>query len=112
MVGRDLRVAQEYRNTDHGTFVAGLICWGRKLNPTIKGLDENPCGVFDLQVIPNQDPKKGDTLDLLESEFLVSLETALQDHANKYKVWNLSLGGDTVCSLDEFSPLAEELDNL
>ena len=47
------------RNTDHGTFVAGLICWGSQLNPTIAGLDNSPCGVFDLQVIPNDDPAKG-----------------------------------------------------
>ena len=112
VVGRDVQVAPKYSNTDHGTFVAGLICWGGQLNPTITGLDQNPCGVFDLQVLPNDDPARGDTLGLLESEFLQSLESALQQHANKYKVWNLSLGTDTVCSLDEFSPLAEELDNL
>lgn len=27
-------------------------------------------------------------------------------------MWNLSLGTDSLCSLDEFSPLAEEIDNL
>lgn len=112
VVGRDSQVAPEYRNADHGTFVAGLICWGGQLNPTIAGLDESPCGVFDLQVMPNDDPAKGDTLPLLESEFLVSLEAALQQHANTYKVWNLSLSTDAVCSLDAFSTLAEELDNL
>ena len=112
IVGRDSQVAPEYRNTDHGSFVAGLICWGSDLNPTVTGIDKNPCGVFDLQVIPNSDPEKGETLALLESEFLVSLEAALQQHANKYKVWNLSLGTDSVCLLDEFSALAEELDNL
>jgi serine protease AprX len=111
VVGRDSQVAPQYQNSDHGTFVAGLICWGAELNPTISGLESSPCGVFDLQVIPNQDPDKGDTLALLENEFLVSLEAALQEYANKYKVWNLSLGTDTVCSLDEFSTLAEELDN-
>jgi hypothetical protein len=105
-------VSPEYRNTDHGTFVAGLICWGSQLNPTIAGLDNSPCGVFDLQVIPNDDPSKGDTLPLLETEFLFSLEAALQQYANAYKVWNLSLGTTHVCSLDEFSMLAEELDNL
>ena len=112
VVGRDSQVAPAYRNTDHGTFVAGLICWGGQLNPTISGIDNNPCGVFDLQVIPNHDPARGDTLPLLESEFLVSLDAALKEHANAFKVWNLSLGTDTVCSLDEFSKLAEELDNL
>ncbi len=112
VVGRDSQVAPEYANTDHGTFVAGLIVWGSRLNPTITGIDDSPCGVFDLQVIPNDDPARGDTLALLESEFLVSLNAALQQHANAYKVWNLSLGTDAVCSLDEFSSLAEELDNL
>ena len=111
VVGRDSQVAPQYRNTDHGSFVAGLICWGGQLNPTIAGLNNSPCGVFDLQVIPNDDPAKGDTLPLLESEFLVSLDEALQQHANKFKVWNLSLGTDTVCALDKFSKLAEELDN-
>src|SRR5271169_2719146 len=45
VAGRDSEVAPAYRNTDHGTFVAGLICWGSQLNPTIAGLDDSPCGV-------------------------------------------------------------------
>lgn len=112
VVGRDSQVAPAYRNADHGTFVAGLICWGSELNPTVAGIDSSPCAVFDLQVIPNADPAKGDTDALQEQEFLISLETALKQHANEYKVWNLSLGTDAVCSLDEFSEFAEQLDNL
>lgn len=112
VIGRDQQVAAPYRNTDHGTFVAGLICWGHELNPTLTGLEPGPCGVFDLQVIPNDDPAHGDTTALLESELLMSLEAALDEHANKYKVWNLSLGTDALCSLDEFSELAVQLDNL
>jgi serine protease AprX len=113
VMGRIKDVSPPYdKNTDHGTFVAGLVCWGHELNPTVAGLDAGPCAVFDLQVIPNDDPARGDTSALLESELLSSLETALQQHANKYKVWNLSLGTDSVCSLDEFSELAEQLDNL
>jgi serine protease AprX len=112
VAGRDSAVAAPYCNTDHGTFVAGLICWGSQLNPTIKGLDDGPCGVYDLRVIPNDDPAKGTTLELFESEFLQSLDDALKQHANKYKVWNLSLGTNEVCSLDGFSELAENLDNL
>ena len=37
--------------------------------------------MFDLQVMPNQDPQAGDTLALMEQEFLVSLESALQELA-------------------------------
>jgi hypothetical protein len=112
IVGRESQVAPPYRNTDHGTFVAGLICWGSELNPTVSGIDPSPCGVFDLQVIPNDDPGKGDTESIREQEFLISLETALREHANEFRVWNLSIGTDAVCSLDEFSAFAEELDNL
>ena len=112
VVGRESLVAPPYRNSDHGTFVAGLICWGGALNPTVGGIDLNPCAVFDLQVIPNNDPSKGDTEAIREQELLISLETALQEHSNEYKVWNLSLGTDAICSLDEFSEFAEELDNL
>lgn len=50
-----------------------MICWGSQLNPTVKGLDDGPCGVYDLQVIPNDDPAKGSTLPLFESEFLQTL---------------------------------------
>ena len=110
--GRESYVAPPYQNTDHGTFVAGLICWGAELNPTLSGINSDPCGLFDLQILPNNDPEKGATESIVESEFLVSLETSLRQWANKYKVWNLSLGTDATCSLDEFSPLAEELDNL
>jgi hypothetical protein len=112
VVGRDANVAPEYSNTDHGTFVAGLICWGSQLNPNLPGIDAAPCGVFDLQVIPNDDPDRGEVEELLESTFVQVLEDALKQHGNKYKVWNLSLGTNQVCSLDEFSPLAEQLDNL
>ena len=76
--GRESYVASPYQNTDHGTFVAGLICWGHVLNPTLKGLNSDPCGVFDLQIIPNNDPKKGDTEFLPESGFLWSLEKSLK----------------------------------
>lgn len=113
VVGREQQVAPPYdTNRAHGTFVAGLVCFGAQLNPTLAGVDAGPCGVFDLQVIPNDDPERGDTLALLEQDLLSSLEEALAQHANKYRVWNLSLGTDEICSMDEFSELAAELDNL
>ena len=112
IVGRHTDVAPEYRNTTHGTFIAGLVCWGSQLNPSLANVDDNPCAVFDLQVLPNDDPAVGDTDDLSESEFLQSLEAALKIHANRLKVWNLSIGTNELCSLDEFSAFGEQLDDL
>lgn len=112
VIGRDTQVAPPYRNNAHGTFVAGLICWGSQLNPTIRGIDSNPCAIFDLQLLPNTDPAKGQVESLHEQEFLNALNTALKQYADKFKVWNLSLGTDYPCSLDDFSTFAEELDNL
>ncbi len=112
IIGRSSDVPPEYRNPEHGSFVAGLICWGDHLNPTISGIESSPCAIFDLQVLPNADPAKGSTDTVTESELLQSLETALTRYANDYKVWNLSLGTDAVCSLSEFSPLAVALDEL
>jgi len=112
VVGREIHVAPAYRNPGHGTFVAGLICWGQQLNPNLAHIDGNPCGLFDLQVMPNFDPAQGDTENLSEQTFLENLEIALKQYANRYKVWNISLGTNQVCSLDEFSPLAEQFDNL
>lgn len=105
-------VAPAARNPYHGTFVSGLIVWGDRLNPDLPEISQDPCAVFDLQVIPNHDPAVGDTEELLEQEFLLTLEQALVDHAGKYKVWNLSLGTDEVCREDEFSAFAEQLDEL
>lgn len=83
IVGRDSQVAPQYQNTDHGSFVAGLVCWGSALNPTIGGLDDSPCGIFDLQVLPKGDPARGNVLELLESELLVSLKASLKEHASR-----------------------------
>ena len=108
VTGRDSTVPPPYRNEDHGTFVAGLIAWGERLNTNIVAIDTTPCTVFDLQVVPKTDPQYA----IAENEFLHSLETALQAHAKQFKVWNLSLGLEARCSLDDFSTLAIELDNL
>ena len=112
VIARESFVADATRNATHGTFVAGLICWGSELNPNLKDITAGPCGLLDVQIIPNDDPRFGDTDEISESEFLESLEAALKKHANRVKVWNLSIGTNEVCSLDDFSLFAQQLDDL
>lgn len=112
VVGRKTHVDPPYRNDDHGTFVAGLIAWGDILNPSVSAINSGPCTVFDLQVMPGFNPADASYPWLSESELLEVLDRALQSYANRFKVWNISLGIDDVCSLEEFSHLAFELDEL
>jgi len=112
VVGRESLVAPPYRNNLHGTFIAGLLCWGDELNPSLQGIDKNSCGIFDLQVLPNDDPIFGEVEGLTEDVLVVALEDALKKYANKYKVWNLSLGANEPCVIDAFSPIAVQLDEL
>lgn len=111
-VGRSSTVALEYRNPDHGTAVASLIVAGDTLNSGLADIDTSPCGVFDLQVIPNADPGAGDIEEIDEQSFLQTLADAVKEHSNKYKVWNLSIGTDEVCDENDFSEFAFQLDNL
>ncbi|MBZ0202404.1 MAG: S8 family serine peptidase, partial [Ignavibacteria bacterium] len=112
VIGQYSTVAPEYYNTEHGTNVSSLICFGKYLNPTLKGIEEYNCALFDVQVIPNDDPETGDVEELTEPEFLDTLENALKAHASKIKIWNLSIGTNARCSIDTFSSLAVELDRL
>ncbi len=112
VIGRESKVALPYRNNWHGTFVAGLICWAQELNPDLTGIDSIPCSIFDLQVLPNDDPAFGDVDSTSETQLLQDLEEALKSHANEIKVWNFSLGSNEVCSLENFSSFAVELDRL
>ena len=112
VVERKSYVEPAYRNAEHGTFVAGLICYPAFLNPNLEGMNSDPCGIFDLQVVPNDDPAKGNADPMDEREFLVFLENSLERWADRCKVWNVSLNTDEICSPDEFSELARQLDRL
>ena len=105
-------VAAQYRNTTHGTFVGGLIVYGDRLNPQLEDVSSDPCGLVDIQVVPNDDSRRGETDSLNEQEFLIALDNALKEYAGTCKVWNLSVSTQEVCAEDEFSALAVELDNL
>lgn len=75
-------------------------------------MDIPSCAIYDLQVLPNDDSSHNSVGNLLESEFLQDLENALTAHSNEIKVWNLSLRTNKICSINNFSSLAVELDKL
>lgn len=98
-------------NTYHGTFVSGIIVWGHHFND-LPEIGNTPCRILDIHILPNDDPTMGNVGVVTEPELLQSLEQCLQKHANRVKVWNLSLGTDQLCRLDQFSDFAIQLDDL
>lgn len=108
--GRESFVAPAEQNRRHGTFVGGLLVWGHELNPALPEIEPLHCRLLDVQVLPNADAAQGATGILTEPEFLQNLEECLKKHANEVKVWNISLASGELCSLDQFSSLAVELD--
>jgi serine protease AprX len=109
---RERFVASDEENTYHGTFVAGLLVWGHMLNSTASEIGTHPCRILDIHVLPNADPTHGPVGVISEAELLQDLEQSLIRHSNEVRVWNLSLGSDEVCTLNEFSDFAIQLDNL
>ena len=112
ILARERYVNYREENTDHGTFVAGLIVWGDLLNPGHSEIGNFPCRLLDVHVLPNDDSSRGPQGRVTELELLQALEACLKKYAREVKVWNLSLGSDEICQLDRFSSFAVELDNL
>ena len=106
---REIFVAEEYRNYEHGTFVAGMIEYGSILND---GSQNQPqYKILDVVVSPNNDPSKGAT-DFLSEDMLIDIlhEVFGRYHEN-VKIWNISLGTSTICG-DIISDFAVTLDDL
>lgn len=112
VVAREKFVAKNEENTYHGTFVAGLIVWGKQLNPSLKEVDDSYCKILDIHVLPNNNPAHGKVGILTEDELIQDLEDLLLKYSDKVKVWNLSLGTDEICDVSKFSDFAIQLDEL
>ena len=61
------------------------------LNPNLKDITAGRAGSSTCRSFQTT-TRFGDTDEISESEFLESLEAALKKHANRVKVWNLSIG--------------------
>ncbi len=88
-------------DTTHGTAVAALIASGGILD----GKTMTPrCRILDIGLMP----KEGG---VSETDFVIRLEEALQNHASEVKHWNLSLGRIPGSRSKEFSDIGQILDN-
>ena len=109
VVHRKSFIPEEYEDTAHGTFVAGLACMGHKLN------DEGICPnkdfikLVDLKIIPKSDAEDK----VNEDDLIIRLQESIPkilEEVGDVRIWNMSLGFKEECDTDTFSDLAIFLD--
>jgi serine protease AprX len=100
---REIYVPESEQDTSHGSFVAGLVVHGQRLNHADKQFPSCSARFVDIVALS----KKGTT----EDKLLATLEDAIVKFPT-VKIWNLSLGTGATVSDRSFSDLAVALDRL
>jgi len=102
----DNYVIESNQDNYHGAFVAGIINYGHLLNQDITNVVDTGVKLLDVIVLPDPTKEK-----VREDDLIASLEQALEDYADTYKVWNLSLSTNKICTgfISEFTAAIDEL---
>lgn len=105
-VTKESFVPKNRQNNYHGDFVAGLMVYGHIANPEIQNIVDSGVHILDVVVMPDSRVEF-----IREDELLDALITALEKYSEEYKVWNLSVGSQRLCS-GIVSDFTAALDNL
>lgn len=106
---REVYVNPEYQNPGHATFIASMIQYGNLLN----GINEQQKKRFkfvDIVAIPNSDKDFGPTDGINEEELMEIIEDSMKKYSNVVKIWNLSLGIESLICNNSMSDLGIFLD--
>lgn len=88
----------------HGTFVAGVVVYGDKLENE-KWVNHSGIKVFDAAIFPDTSKEKVD-----EDELISNIQRVIELYHNKIKIWSLSISITREISDDDFSDFAKALD--
>lgn len=102
---REIFVGEDYINPAHGTFVASMIQYGDILND-IDSENNRRFKFLDVVAIPNSNPNFGPVDGINEKDLMDIIETVVETHHEKVKVWNLSLGNENNICNGKMSDLA------
>ena len=97
---------EEYVNRAHGTFVAGIVCYG----DILQGLQltgVNGCKLFDAIVMPDKSKEE-----ISEDELVGNIQTVIEKFGHQIKIWNMSLGTKKEIKESQFSDFAVALDDI
>ncbi|MGL6063884.1 MAG: S8 family peptidase [Fusobacteriaceae bacterium] len=89
----------------HGTFVAGIVCCGDKLEgESLTGA--NRCRIIDAAIIPNIKKQM-----IYETEIIDNIRENIERYP-EVNIWTLSIGSSVESDIDKFSDFAMALDEL
>ncbi|MFA6134570.1 MAG: S8 family peptidase [Phycisphaerae bacterium] len=104
VVDRHSDVPEEFRDYDHGSFIAGLVTHGRTLNHDDPRLPALQCRIFDVIAMPKEGATEADLLDSMRTAFAKRRDV---------RVWSLSVNyANQACANNAFSDFAQALDRL
>ncbi|MFE4950137.1 S8 family peptidase [Leifsonia sp. NPDC056665] len=118
MGGRWGTLSSADRNTDHGTFISGLLVAAADLNPAYLSDQSRGCLVFDVDVLPADPGQTGLPFDAYcpggVPQFLDEIETAVEtyrrDHA--VRIFNLSMNIQSPGDATRYGFTAARLDEI
>lgn len=109
IIARETHVNELYQNHKHATFIASMIQYGNELNG-IKANVRNRYKFVDIIAIPNSDKDFGLTDSIGEMELMEIIEESMDKYADTTKIWNLSLGIESLVCDGSMSDLGKFLD--
>lgn len=109
IIARETHVNEAYQNHKHATFIASMIQYGNELN----GIETNGHSRYkfvDIIAIPNSDKDFGLTDSIGEMELMEIIEDSMEKYSDTTKIWNLSLGIESLVCNGSMSDLGKFLD--
>lgn len=101
---KSIIIPEQYLNTKHGTFVAGIVTYGEQLLGQ-NYIGTSGCKVFDAAVFSEIEAIDQDDL-------ITNIENTLKRYSDKIKIWNLSIGTREEVDFDNFSDFGVAIDAL
>lgn len=109
IINKKSYVSNDYKNNQHGAFIASTILYGNYLN-NIKEEKPKRFKLIDIEVLPNNDPLVGFTDYVSEDDLMDVIENTLKEFGGIVKIWNLSIGLDYCFCNGEISDFGNFLD--
>lgn len=109
IIARENHISAVYHNSRHATFIASTIQYGNELNG-ISAKVHNRYKFVDIIAIPNSDEDFGPTDSIKEDELMEIIEETMEKYAYMVKIWNISLGIDSLICNGTMSDLGIFLD--